>query len=274
MNNMKDSNSNGIDKTLKCRMLAAPLVIKNYVTGDNRVNYEVYLTELINNSEYFLQKSGGSEYVFSENQSEGQCDAVSDGYKIDFKLTASTSRLEALHLHSMQIQAIKGMTTFSASRERGETLASNLNSCLRAIKSFDEINSIIDNPQEYIRRADRNQDNIRKQISSDVRDFLLKMKTDKNLLFYIPEELLYEHCLYDEETELEKIREAIDVDFNLVLRYRSSIKPKYDTFLSCVYKKQMLFFKFDSNVVVLVDKVDLEKSETYKYIKHRYADWS
>lgn len=40
--------SEKIDKRIKLHILDAPLIIKNFVNGDNKCNYELYLVEMLN----------------------------------------------------------------------------------------------------------------------------------------------------------------------------------------------------------------------------------
>ena len=140
----------GIDLHLKSRVLPAPLLIRFFVEGDSRDNYELYLTELVNCSEYFLGLSHGSQYEYSEKQAHGECDAITKDYELDYKLTESSSRMQAARLHASQITVAGGITMFSAARETSDILATYLHSGLRAIKSFEEIESIISENPSFV----------------------------------------------------------------------------------------------------------------------------
>ena len=51
-----------IDPTLQEKILDAPLIIKCFVNDEPECNYELYLTELINHSKPFMQKSEGEAF--------------------------------------------------------------------------------------------------------------------------------------------------------------------------------------------------------------------
>lgn len=263
---------NGIDKNLKSRLLAAPLVIRFYVSGDVRDDPEIYLTELINHSEYFLHLSGGEQYIHVKDQSDGQCDAVSAQYELDYKLTESTSRLQADRLHSSQIITNGAVTIFCAARDNREILATYLHSGLRRLATFEEIESVIQSNVQFINIQDRSVDNIEEQVKSDISDYLKTLGVKKNLLYFIPEVFFFEDNIFDEETAIEKIREALNVDFHLAFSYRAEKNPGFDTYLSCIFEDRMLFFRFISNQLVYIDAVELSQSETYGYIRSRYVD--
>ena len=57
---------------------------------DNKVNYEDYLVELINNSSSFLHATNSNSFVLIKDQAHGECDAKSNNYEIDFKLLVPT----------------------------------------------------------------------------------------------------------------------------------------------------------------------------------------
>ena len=260
-----------IDSHLKCRILPAPLVIHNFVAEDNRCNYEIYLTEIINNSDYFKKLSGGEEYLFSENQQDGQSDAVSRKYEIDFKLTESSSRLEALRLHSSQINCFNGVTIFSAPIKSEDLLVTRLHCGLRSLESFDEIDAIIENKPENVKKEKRRIENIDEQARSDMFDFFQTMKKQKHLLYYIPEEFFFVESSYSDSEKLEKIRKALSIDFCMAFGYRNERLPDYDTFISCIYNKQLLLFLYEEGDLICVDKVLLSKSETFEYLSFRYT---
>ena len=97
-----------IDPTLQEKMLDAPLIIKGFVDDEPECNYELYLTELINHSRLFMQKSKGEMFRWEEKQAHGECDAVSKNYSIDYKLFATRSSLQGLRETSGSITKIAG----------------------------------------------------------------------------------------------------------------------------------------------------------------------
>jgi len=263
----------GIDTYLTNRLLPAQLIIQGFVDGDSRCNYEVYLTELLNQSSFFMSRSGNIPFKYCEKQDDGQCDAVANEYKIDFKLLESSSRIEAARMHSHQILVTKECTVYSAPLMQENIIVTRLHSCLRSISSFEEIDKICETKPMYVKKQDRREENVYIQVQRDLYNFFRTLKKEKNLLYFIPEEFDFADCDYDEQTKMNKIREALAIDFSMAFAYRKSKLPVYSTFLSCIYDEKMLFYEFREDSLVLVDIVALSLSDTYTYLMDRYAEW-
>lgn len=92
-----------LNPDLRYRVLEAPFIIKDYVADEKRCNYELYLTELLNNSKW-IGKHHSCHFEYQESQSSGECDAYSDDYGIDFKLIASKTQLQARSILSFRIE--------------------------------------------------------------------------------------------------------------------------------------------------------------------------
>lgn len=263
----------GIDTHLINRLLPAQLLIHGFVDGDSRCNYEVYLTELLNQSSFFMSRSGNNPFKYCEKQDDGQCDAIAKEYEIDFKLLESSSRIEAARMHAHQIHVTKEGTVYSAPLMQENIIVTRLHSCLRSISSFEELDGICKAKPPYVKMQERCEDNVCMQVQRDLYDFIHTLKKEKNLLYFIPEEFDFTDCNYDEKTKMNKIREALVIDFSMAFAYRKSKLPDYSIFLSCIYKKQMLFYEFREDSLVLVDIVELSLSDTYTYLMDRYAEW-
>ena len=83
------------DKSLIAHLLPPEMIIKNYIHGDPDCNYEKYLLEFVNASDFFRVKSDGDIYQSPESEENGQCDCISTSYQFDFKLIASKTALQA-----------------------------------------------------------------------------------------------------------------------------------------------------------------------------------
>ena len=101
---VENCNSN-IDPRIKYKFLPPATVIKNFVDGEEDCNYEKYLLELLNHSNYF-EKKGKGEYCHPPEESHGECDAISPNYELDFKLLASSSFLQAQSILSLSVSKI------------------------------------------------------------------------------------------------------------------------------------------------------------------------
>ena len=96
---MEENLNPNIDPRIKFKLLPPATIIKNFVDGEPDCNYENYLLELLNKSSHFKDK-GQSPFSKPLNENNGQCDAISKSYEIDFKLLSSSTRLQASHLFS------------------------------------------------------------------------------------------------------------------------------------------------------------------------------
>ena len=85
------------DLELTIKPMPPSAVVSNFVEGIPDSNYEIYLRELVNSSAYFLDK-GKSIYSGPPSEEAGQCDAISEGYELDFKLLDSQTKLMAVSI--------------------------------------------------------------------------------------------------------------------------------------------------------------------------------
>lgn len=90
---------------MRVDFLGAARVIDNFIGGVMEpYSYEDYLRDFVNCSSCFLKKSNGKLYKKPESEAHGEYDCASDEYKLDFKLFASQSRLQAAKILSPSIQ--------------------------------------------------------------------------------------------------------------------------------------------------------------------------
>lgn len=68
-----------IYNSLQANIPSSALIIKKFVRGDDRSNYELYLTELINASDFFRKKLHDGCYIYQEIQSDSEPDCVGNG---------------------------------------------------------------------------------------------------------------------------------------------------------------------------------------------------
>ena len=92
---------------LIAEMLPAQFVIRGSIENMPECNYELYLTEFLNASSFFMGKTFNNPFVFQEDQSKGQCDCYAqidtDKYGLDFKLFGSEKALQGKSIFSSQI---------------------------------------------------------------------------------------------------------------------------------------------------------------------------
>ena len=98
---LKDLNPD-IDPRLMETPLPNVLALHKGIRGDESSNPEIYLLQFLNVSLYFRQLSNGDEYKRPDNENNGENDAISPSYEIDFKLLISNSMGEGKRNTSLQ----------------------------------------------------------------------------------------------------------------------------------------------------------------------------
>lgn len=257
---------------LRSSLLPAPMIIKNYVIGDENCNYEKYLLEIVNASEVFKLLSGGKEYTAPDNEAHGENDANSEGYSLDFKLVESSSYLEAYRQYSVGVEVlVPGVKMTCESRKKGSAPVTKLHCALRDIKTFAEIENILNSESKYIPMDARTTDNIDEQIPVDLKTFFKVLHKNKNLLLFIPEEFSFGGADYKLSEAIEIIKDTLSVDYLLSFEYRKTKIAEKDTFLMCVFDKQFLLYEYEGGGLVIKEVIPRIKSQTYTKLYYDYG---
>lgn len=249
-----------IDITLREKMLEAPYVIRDFVNDEPECNYERYLTELINNSEYFMRKSKGKAFQWVENQDHGECDAISEIYSIDYKLLATRSSLQGLRETSGSItKYLDGAYEFGVGRWPKGVKFTYLRTAA-ALRHY--------SGEDFLRIANNPSDFAEKEIST----ILKSLRVKKNLFLFYPYIMSFsEPHIF--ENGCKSIEEAFNNDFHEICLYRRREVPGFDTFLCTVYDQKLLAFEDDDGFWRLVDSVDLFESEIYEDLYYSYGNY-
>ncbi len=240
------------------KLLPAPLIIKDFVHGENTCNYELYLLELINTSKWFsLKYPGGFQRPVSE--SNGECDAINENYQLDFKLLASKTALQAKSILSPQIYTKNGVTCFCTSKIDGSIQATRIFAAFRSL-ALDDLIEL------------RNSDTKKYGIENDVCTALRKFETKKNLLLFFPYKFTFgKPHQYDEAVK--SITEALNHDFRSAFLFRNQYASEYDTFLTCIYGKSFLIYSVCDGALQLCDSVATNDIKIFTRLLEDYADW-
>lgn len=265
--------ANMIDKDLCTTMLPVPMILKNYVKENVLCDYELYLRELINESRFFLNLSNGEKYVQPNSESNGEPDAISLAYSLDFKLLESASLLEAQRQFSLGISMPKpGFHCYSVANRKGSTITVELHVALRLVKDISYFDEIWNEKPRSIQMFKRTSDNGEEQAKADMYKYVNDLRHEKNLLFFIPRIFYFNknEKSFGEATRL--IAEALTCDFLLSCQYRDSLEyENIDTYFSCIYRDFFLIFQFVGNGIIFVDSVSLSKSSTYQELYITYS---
>lgn len=246
-----------INPDLTLRILDSPFVIKNYVKGENRCNYELYLTELLNKSRWVMEQYP-KEFIRQEEQSRGECDAYSGEYGIDYKLIASKTRLMAQNILCSSIYRLPDDSiVWVADKKENTVKVTRLQAALRKL----DLDKLI-----FIRRR-----KVKKYgILNDIITFLLTLEKQKNLLLFFPYRFAFDN-VKKYEKGIEIVVDALQYDFGYALAYRNLKAPEYDTLFTTIYNEQFLLLNVVNNKLELVDVIDLEKCATFEHLK-QYSD--
>lgn len=249
-----------LDKTMRAKLLPAPLVISGFVHNEPKCDYELYLLELLNKSEYFTKRySGGFERPVSE--SNGECDAINEIYRIDFKLLAAKTALMARSILSPQISKIaEGATAFGASKVKGGKVTSTyIYAAFRGL-SYEKLEEI------------RNSISKVSGIENDIRTVLETLEIRKNLLLFFPYEFSFDIPHSDEEA-LDSISQGINNDLQEAFKYRETKANGLDTFFVCLYNNIFLLFKVENHSLILCEKIKASKIELFTNLSMSYTEW-
>ena len=248
-----------IDPTLQEKMLDAPLIIKGFVNGEPECNYELYLTELVNHSKLFLQKSEGEAFKWEEHQAHGECDAVSKSYSIDYKLFATRSSLQGLRETSGRITKITGGgIAFGLGRWPAGKPFTGIRT-VAALRSYSlkDFNRIAADPDGRIER--------------EISKVLKALRVKKYLLLFYPYTLMFSEP-HSFESGCHSIAGAFNDDLDCIGSYRRYEAPGFDTYLSTIYEKKMLIFQLTNEAWKLEDFVEMKQSKIYMDLYYAYGN--
>ena len=195
------------DKSLVAKLLPSEFVIKNFIKGEKDCNYEKYLMDFVNASNYFLNKSNGIGFVAPLSEEDGQCDCISESYQMDFKLIASKTALQARSILCARKSLIaKGVVAIGTPiRKKGSIEATYIYAALRDYN----LDSLCELKKKHPKRQG---------IENDIAEFLETLETEKNLLLYFPYEFMFgnDHEFYD---GVSQIINALSSDFQSGMQY-------------------------------------------------------
>lgn len=249
----KNLNPN-IDPRLEEHPLPYAVWARHGIKGDQNSNSERYLLELLNESEFFQKKSGGKKFKAPLSEESGQCDAISDNYEIDFKLLISSSMARAKSNTELQTEQIMpGVYITSAAKGQSghNYLGVKILKALRIYSYEDLIN------QQYLTDDSK--------IVADIKRLLNWIKSEKNLLVFIPSRLCFtENMAQNEKQQI--ITNALQYDVYKLFELRKHYKPYFETFLCTILEDDFVIFGDCGSKLTLLDVVSVNKCPTYLHL--------
>ena len=238
---------------LKSATITPDLFVKDLMqdySGHPLYTYEEWARELINHSNAFMELTRGAEFHAPASEANGECDAVSDAYQLDFKLIFGKTMIRAVSLTSSRRVSDRGITfelpgKSCAKEQRGLRLHAILRDY--SLGKLDEL--LKTESDKQLSEEDR-----------EVRGFLRSINHSKNLLLVYP-------CRFegiDRLPELEEtINAALDHDFRNALDIRRIHHPDKDTFLSYFCDNRMVVTRASRHGLAKFDDIMVAKSRTY-----------
>ena len=238
--------------------LHATLIVKNFVKGDKNCNYEKYLLELINESQYFWEKFNHIPFVKPKKEDAGESDCYSGNYGLDFKLVLSQTNMQAKRELTSQIYLLaEGIRATSTPRRPNESMTvSKLHVALRE-NSLEDLIRIRGEKHEY------------GSLEFDIQAYLETLETNKNLFLFVPLRFYFKEEVNFNDAILE-IANVVPKDYITSLHYRNKFIDDKDLYLALIYNETLLILKATDGNFILKDTVDMNKSSTYSNLKRDY----
>lgn len=257
-------------KKLVAQYLKIELYKKDFIENDPLCNYEIYLREILNCSNYFMELSGGEEFDKPPSEDKGQSDAITKKYQIDFKLFCSSTMMDAkANMYTHVNKLTDGAYCISGPKsDIKKSAGTRLRGALREVDSIEKIEELVNKRVKKPPRFDsRTAENGEEYVEYDLKKYFKMLKKDKNILIYLPENFFFDELEVEDEDAIEAIREALEKDFKLSIVYRNRIHPNRDNYLSCIYNdKYFLIFKFEKNRLLFIERIPYESSDTFMHL--------
>ena len=243
-----------IDPRLMETPLPNVLALQKGLRGDELSNPEIYLREFLNASHYFRQLSNGDEYKKPDKENNGENDAISSSYEIDFKLLISNSMGEGKRNTSLQkIEYRPGMVAAVPPKSK---------------KQYYEVTYIAKLLRGYA-AEDLEKRNYTKEHEVEVRDldnFVKVLQTNKNILFFMPSTFSYFDKTLSRDEKVCILTNALEHDMLESFSYRQKHENDKDTFLSTILDDDFIVWKHENNRLVVKDVIPLKKSKTFMHL--------
>ena len=250
-----------INEKVVIEEIPAAVILNKFITGEEDSNYEIFLLEYVNQSKYFQEKSMHEKYVSPKSESNGECDAISSHYKMDFKLLSSASYLQALRMTSNSVtNAIPGVTLYGVPRTIGVEYTATWTHVLFRFKKLDDLLTIRCNEDNIVPKTD----------DYDVLNILKTMETKKNLLLFFPYKFSIDGKI-EFDTMAKWIGNFLGNDFQELSRYREKVTEGFETYILTEYNKHFLLYSISSSGFEFLESFKASLLPTYQKL-WEYAD--
>lgn len=219
--------------------LLPTLMFSKYKINGKKIDYERYILEIINLSEYFMNITGGEKFKMIAEQAHGEADVKTSNYELDFKLLVNPSFInnKLKSLPNVNYDYLKnGVIVMN---EKTKTTMTQAQANAKFVRFYSELFKLT---KEQI--ANYENDN-----ESDFYSTIKMLKKEKNLLIFLPFEI---EC----ENETGVINTVVRL--NNLFSLRDGIKN--DTYLIVLRKQgysldEFYILKYENCEFKIIDKV-------------------
>lgn len=240
-----------MDRRLHYRLLPSQVLIKGSVKGDSECNYELYMLEFVNASLFLRKHVDFLPFTRPNSEAHGECDCYAGSYGLDFKLTASQSRLRALSILSDQTELIgkNGKYMFVPPKSKKDIACTVLHIALLKY-SLSELNTLM-RKESGLTMAE-----------TDIKIFLQKLGFKKNLLLYYPHEFYFKFPVKF-NVAIDEIARLISLSFKSAMQYRRQECSEYETYMGFMYSDFFVIMELVGDEFIVVDYVNVLKSKIF-----------
>ena len=218
--------------------------------------YEDWIIELVNQSDYFLAKSSGEQYIRPPHESHGECDCESSTYKVDFKLVGSKDFYQTKKelSPSFEIDSNNNIWINNA-RDIRDRLHYNLHEICQkySLKDIEDINN-------------QTEERLGNKEESILKGFINILNVKKHAIFVIPAIFTYDTNELDIKSLCDLAALRVLNDFDSCIRYRDK-NSKYESYWAFFYEKYFCIYEYhnkDNYKNILI--IDACKSPMFKKI--------
>ena len=212
------------------------------------LTYESYLIEVINGSTFFRSKCSFMEhYQLVEKQSNGEDDAYTSTYQLDFKLLVDENVMRARNNNKPEVDYSHMSQGFIFTKSKENVSEVPKNNIL-----MDIINCSY---EEIVNGSFKN---------STIKNLVKNIGKKKNIFMYYPYEFT---CNCDPLLTVEAFENMLTSIFKVLLEYREKTFPEKDTFVCIKINSWFLVFEWVDKKFLFRDKINELMCGNYRNVK-------
>ena len=221
-----------------------------------RKRYEDWIIELVNQSDFFLEKSGGEKYIRPPHESHGECDCESSTYKVDFKLVGSKDFYQTKRALSPSFEIDEDNNLWiNNGRDVKDKLHYNLHEICKkySLKDIENIN-------------DQSEERLGNKEESILKGFINILNVEKHAIFVIPAIFTFDKREKNLKPFADEAALRVFGAFDSCIKYRDKHSDK-ESYWAFFYEKYFCVYEYhDSNNYRNILMIDACKSPMFKKI--------